>query len=185
MPAIRNITPSLWFDAQGEDAANFYVSIFDNSKILNIARYTDEGFEIHHRPAGSVMTVDFELDGHPFTALNGGPELKFNEAISFQIMCETQDVIDYYWDEYGGYSYSYLAPLPDGFEASGLLDWYVSDAGDLQVGASYSEWWYDAYYGEYGLQGSGLSLGGAAQLDDSGNLVITSPWGDAAIWYRQ
>lgn len=99
MPAIKNIVPCLWFDAQGEDAANFYVSVFDNSKILNISRYTDDGFEFHHRPAGSVMTVEFELDGHTFTALNGGPSFKMTEAISFQIMCESQDVIDYYWDK--------------------------------------------------------------------------------------
>ena len=99
MPHIQRIAPCLWFDDQAEDAARFYVSIFKNSRVGNISRYGESGHEIHGRAAGSVMTVDFELDGHPFTALNGGPQFKFNEAVSFQINCETQDEIDYYWEK--------------------------------------------------------------------------------------
>ena len=97
MPSIRAITPCLWFDTQAEDAAKFYTGIFDNSRIVNVVRYGKEGYEIHRKPAGTVLTVEFELNGQPFTALNGGPVFKFNEAISFQIMCETQEEVDYYW----------------------------------------------------------------------------------------
>jgi predicted 3-demethylubiquinone-9 3-methyltransferase (glyoxalase superfamily) len=98
MPRLQPLTPCLWFDNQAEEAAKFYVSVFaENSKITAIARYTDAGNEVHHRPAGSVMTVAFELNGQPFTALNGGPLFKFNEAVSFQIMCDTQEQIDYFW----------------------------------------------------------------------------------------
>lgn len=92
------ITPCLWFDDQGEAAAEFYVSVFENSRITHIARYGDAGKQIHGRPAGSVMTVAFELDGQSFTALNGGPHFKFSEAISLQVHCETQGEIDHYWD---------------------------------------------------------------------------------------
>jgi predicted 3-demethylubiquinone-9 3-methyltransferase (glyoxalase superfamily) len=88
----------LWFDGQAEAAANFYTSIFKHSKINRVSRYTKAGFEQHHRPAGSVMTVDFELDGQPFMALNGGPEFKFNEAVSLVIHCQTQEEIDYFWE---------------------------------------------------------------------------------------
>ncbi len=95
--AKQKITPCLWFDDQAEDAAKFYCSVFKNSKITTISRFPDAGQEIHHKPAGSVMVVAFELDGMPFTALNGGPDFKFDEAVSFQIMCETQADIDYYW----------------------------------------------------------------------------------------
>src|SRR5688500_4855731 len=97
MPAIRKITPCLWFDSEAEEAANFYVRIFPNSKIGFITRFSAEGQEIHGKAPGSVMTVAFELDGQPFTALNGGPIFKFNEAVSLQINCETQDEIDHYW----------------------------------------------------------------------------------------
>jgi predicted 3-demethylubiquinone-9 3-methyltransferase (glyoxalase superfamily) len=93
------ITPCLWFDDQGEAAAEFYVSVFKNSRITQIARYGEAGKQIHGRPAGSVMTVAFELDGHRFTALNGGPHFKFNEAISLQVNCETQAEVDHYWDK--------------------------------------------------------------------------------------
>ena len=93
------ITPCLWFDDQGEAAAKFYVSVFKNSRITQIARYGEAGKQIHGRPAGSVMTVAFELDGHRFTALNGGPHFKFNEAISLQVNCETQAEVDHYWDK--------------------------------------------------------------------------------------
>jgi predicted 3-demethylubiquinone-9 3-methyltransferase (glyoxalase superfamily) len=99
MPDIRKITPCLWFDDQAEEAAAFYTSLFKNSAITSISRYGEEGKEIHQKPAGSVMTVAFELDGHPFTALNGGPVFRFNEAISFQIDCETQEEVDHFWDK--------------------------------------------------------------------------------------
>jgi predicted 3-demethylubiquinone-9 3-methyltransferase (glyoxalase superfamily) len=95
---VQRITPCLWFDNQGEEAAKFYTGIFKNSRIVNIARYGEAGREVHGRPAGSVMTVAFELDGQRFTALNGGPIFKFNEAVSFQVDCETQEEVDYYWD---------------------------------------------------------------------------------------
>ncbi len=93
----QSITPCLWFDTQAEQAANFYCAIFRNSKITAISRFPDAGQDIHGKPAGSVMVVAFELDGQSFTALNGGPQFKFDEAVSFQIYCETQDKIDYYW----------------------------------------------------------------------------------------
>lgn len=99
MPSIRHIRPCLWFDNQAEEAANFYVSTFENSKITQIARYNEVGIEVHGRPAGSVMTVTFELDGNEFMALNGGPYFKFNEAISLEIECDTQEELDYYWEK--------------------------------------------------------------------------------------
>jgi predicted 3-demethylubiquinone-9 3-methyltransferase (glyoxalase superfamily) len=89
----------LWFDDQGEEAARYYTGIFRNSRIVRITRYSDVGFEQHHRPAGSVMTVDFELDGSRFMALNGGPAFTFNEAVSIVVNCETQEEIDYYWNK--------------------------------------------------------------------------------------
>ena len=98
MNPIAKISPCLWFDSDAEEAANFYVGIFKNSKILSVARYPNAGQEIHGRPAGSVMTVTFDLDGTIFTALNGGPHFKFTEAISFQIECKNQEEADYYWD---------------------------------------------------------------------------------------
>jgi predicted 3-demethylubiquinone-9 3-methyltransferase (glyoxalase superfamily) len=94
---MEGITPCLWFDTEGEDAANFYVSLFPNSRIVSVNRYGDAG----PRAAGSVMTVDFELDGRAYVALNGGPEFEFNEAISFQISCADQDEVDHYWDSLG------------------------------------------------------------------------------------
>ena len=96
---MQRITPCLWFDDQAEEAAGFYTAIFKNSKIGTIARYGEAGREIHGKPAGSVMTVAFELDGQMVTALNGGPDFKFNEAISLQINCETQEEVDYYWEK--------------------------------------------------------------------------------------
>ena len=98
MTVIEKIAPCLWFDDQGEEAANFYVAIFKNSKIVTISRYSVVGQEFHGKPAGSIMSVVFELDGQTFTALNGGPAFKFSEAISFQINCETQDEVDYFWE---------------------------------------------------------------------------------------
>ncbi len=98
MPIVgKTITPCLWFDTQAEEAAKFYCSVFKNSKITAVSRYPEAGQDIHHKPAGSVMVVAFEIDGMPFTALNGGPNFKFDEAVSFQVMCETQADIDYYW----------------------------------------------------------------------------------------
>ena len=99
MQVTPKIAPCLWFDAQAEEAATFYTSIFPNSKVVAVTRYGEVGHEIHGRPAGSVMTVEFELGGHTFTALNGGPVFKFNEAISFQVMCDTQEEVDYFWEK--------------------------------------------------------------------------------------
>jgi len=96
---MPKITPCLWFDGNGEQAAEFYVSVFKNSKILSTSRYTQEGNETHHQPAKSVMTVEFELDGQKYIALNAGPMFKFNEAISFQVDCKTQEEVDYYWEK--------------------------------------------------------------------------------------
>jgi predicted 3-demethylubiquinone-9 3-methyltransferase (glyoxalase superfamily) len=98
MQPTQRISPCLWFDDQAEEAAAFYTSVFRNSKIVEVARYGEAGREVHGKPAGTVMTVAFELDGQPFTALNGGPLFKFNEAISLQVHCETQDEVDHYWN---------------------------------------------------------------------------------------
>jgi predicted 3-demethylubiquinone-9 3-methyltransferase (glyoxalase superfamily) len=99
MQVIQKITPCLWFDDQAEEAVEFYIGIFGNSKIVQVARYGEAGREIHGKPAGTVMTVAFELEGQAFTALNGGPMFTFNEAISFQVNCETQGEVDYYWEK--------------------------------------------------------------------------------------
>ena len=99
MPSAPRITPCLWFDSQAEEAAEYYVGIFKNSKIRNIGRYGEAGKEIHGRSPGSVMIVEFELDGHTFTALNGGPIFKFTEAVSLQVRCKDQKDVDYYWDK--------------------------------------------------------------------------------------
>jgi predicted 3-demethylubiquinone-9 3-methyltransferase (glyoxalase superfamily) len=99
MLGLHTITPCLWFDDQAEAAAQFYTAIFRHSRIVNVARYGDAGHEIHGKPAGTVMVVAFELDGQAFTALNGGPMFTFNEAISFQVTCETQADVDYYWEK--------------------------------------------------------------------------------------
>lgn len=101
MSTFQRLTPCLWFDNQAEEAAKFYTGIFKNSKIRAISRYPAVGQEIHGREAGSVMTVEFELDGHSFTALNGGPVFKFNEAISLQVNCKDQAEVDYYWERFG------------------------------------------------------------------------------------
>lgn len=91
----QKITPFLWFDGQAEEAANFYTSIFKNSKVNNISRYGDAG----PGPKGSVMTVDFQIEGQEFVALNGGPHFKFTEAISFVVNCETQEEVDEFWEK--------------------------------------------------------------------------------------
>ena len=99
MQATQKITPCLWFDNQAEEAAKHYTAIFKNSKITDTTRYGEAGHEVHGQPAGTVLTVAFELDGQPFTALNGGPIFNFNEAISFQIDCADQAEVDYYWEK--------------------------------------------------------------------------------------
>ncbi len=93
MATLSKITPCLWFDTRGEEAATFYTGIFPNSRIVQVSHYTDAG----PRPAGMVLMVEFELDGQSFLALNGGPEFTFDEAISFQVNCESQEEIDQYW----------------------------------------------------------------------------------------
>ena len=99
--AAQKITPCLWFDTEAEDAAKFYCSVFKDSRITDISRYGNEGREITGKEPGSVMVAAFELNGQPFVALNGGPQFKFSEAISFQIHCKTQDEIDHYWSKLG------------------------------------------------------------------------------------
>jgi predicted 3-demethylubiquinone-9 3-methyltransferase (glyoxalase superfamily) len=99
MATVEKITPFLWFNNEAEEAARFYVSIFKNSAIETVTRYGKEGVEVHGRPAGSVMTVAFRLEGQSFTALNGGPHFKFTEAVSFVVRCETASEIDYYWEK--------------------------------------------------------------------------------------
>ena len=92
---MQKITPCLWFDTEGEEAANFYTSVFPNSRIVDVSRYGEAG----PRPEGTVMVVSFELDGQKFTALNGGPEFTFSEAISFQVSCENQEEVDAFWSK--------------------------------------------------------------------------------------
>ena len=94
---MQKITPFLWFDGHAGEAAKFYTSIFKKSKILNIARYGEEGEKVSGKPKGSVMTVAFEIEGQKFIALNGGPQFKFTEAVSFVVSCKTQQEIDYFW----------------------------------------------------------------------------------------
>lgn len=113
MQKIRNC---LWFDTEAEEAANFYVSIFDNSRILNVARYPGVGQEAHGKPEGSVMTVDFELEGQQFLALNGGPAFEFNPAISLMVDCETQAEVDALWEK--------LSANPEAEQCGWLQDKY-------------------------------------------------------------
>ena len=101
MAKLQKITPCLWFAGEAEEAAKLYTSAFKNSRITKVVRYGEAGREIHRQAPGTVMTVSFELDGHAFTALNGGPLFKFSEAISFQIMCDTQEEIDHFWTTLG------------------------------------------------------------------------------------
>ena len=96
---MQKITPFLWYDDNAEDAANFYCSIFRNSKVGSVTRYEEEGAKASGRPAGSAMTVEFELEGQKFVALNGGPHFKFTEAVSFVINCESQEEVDYFWEK--------------------------------------------------------------------------------------
>jgi len=98
MPTIKQkIAPCLWFDTQAEDAAKFYTSVFENSRIKRISRYGKAGREVHGKEAGSVMVAEFEIEGQSFLALNGGPHFKFTEAVSFQVFCDTQGEIDHFW----------------------------------------------------------------------------------------
>jgi predicted 3-demethylubiquinone-9 3-methyltransferase (glyoxalase superfamily) len=115
---MQKISPCLWFDTEGEDAARFYVSVFPSSRIVDVARYGSAG----PGPEGSVMAVDFELDGQRFTALNGGPQFTFSEAISFQIRCEDQEEVDRYWNA-----------LTDGGE-EGPCGWLKDRFGPLVAG---------------------------------------------------
>jgi predicted 3-demethylubiquinone-9 3-methyltransferase (glyoxalase superfamily) len=101
MSTIPRIRPCLWFADQAEEAAQFYTAIFPNSRIVATTRFSEAGHEIHGRPAGSVMTVTFELDGHQFTGLNGGPLFTFNEAVSLEVHCKDQEEVDYYWERLG------------------------------------------------------------------------------------
>jgi predicted 3-demethylubiquinone-9 3-methyltransferase (glyoxalase superfamily) len=100
MPTVKQkIAPCLWFDTQAEDAAKFYTSIFKNSRIKQVSRYGEAGREVHSKKAGTVMVVEFEIEGQSFAALNGGPQFKFDEAVSFQVFCDTQEEIDYFWNK--------------------------------------------------------------------------------------
>jgi predicted 3-demethylubiquinone-9 3-methyltransferase (glyoxalase superfamily) len=96
---MQKITPFLWYDDQAEEAANFYVSIFKNSKVLSVTRYDDAGAQAAGRPKESVMVVEFQLEGQEFVGLNGGPHFKFTEAVSFVVNCETQEEVDYFWQK--------------------------------------------------------------------------------------
>jgi len=96
---MQKITPFLWFDNQAEEAAKFYTSVFKNSKIGRILRYDEASAKAAGRPAGSVLTVEFEIEGQKFTALNGGPQFKFNESVSFVVNCKTQEEVDYFWEK--------------------------------------------------------------------------------------
>lgn len=112
----QKITPHLWFDKEAEEAANFYVSVFKDSKILNVSHYGDAGQEIHGQTAETILTVEFELNGQRFIALNGGPLFTFNESISFLIDCEDQAEVDYYWEK--------LSSVPEAEQCGWLKDKY-------------------------------------------------------------
>jgi predicted 3-demethylubiquinone-9 3-methyltransferase (glyoxalase superfamily) len=102
MASVQKLTSCLWFDCQAEDAAKFYVSVFKNAKLGNVSHYPNEGQEVHGQAAGKVLVVEFEIEGQKFIGLNGGPQFKFSEAISFVVNCDTQAEIDYFWDKLGG-----------------------------------------------------------------------------------
>jgi predicted 3-demethylubiquinone-9 3-methyltransferase (glyoxalase superfamily) len=123
--AKQKIVPCLWYDDQAAEAAKFYVSVFKNSKIGRTSYYSDEGKEIHGHDASKVLTVEFELDGQKFLGLNGGPMFKFTEAVSFQIFCEDQKEIDYYWEKLrdGGGQESQCGWLKDRFGLSWQVVW--------------------------------------------------------------
>jgi predicted 3-demethylubiquinone-9 3-methyltransferase (glyoxalase superfamily) len=123
---MPRITPSLWFDAQAEEAAEFYVSVFPNSKVTNVSHYNEAG----PRAAGTVLTVEFVLDGQPFLAINGGPQFTFDEAISFAITCKDQDEVDYYWSKLSeGGSQGQCGWLKDRYG----LSWQVVPGGMVEL----------------------------------------------------
>lgn len=124
---MRKIHPMLWFDTQAEEAANLYVSIFKNSKITGVSRYPEGG----PTPKGRVMTLSFELEGQPFTALNAGPHFKFNEAVSFVVDCKSQDEVDYYWTKLieGGGQPSQCGWLKDKFG----LSWQITPTALIEL----------------------------------------------------
>jgi predicted 3-demethylubiquinone-9 3-methyltransferase (glyoxalase superfamily) len=123
------LTPNLWFDTEAEEAADFYISVFKNSRVVNVAHYTEAG----PGTPGAVMTVEFELDGNRFVGINGGPQFKFDEAVSFQITCETQDEVDYYWERLtDGGQESQCGWLKDRFG----LCWQVVPTGMAEVFAN-------------------------------------------------
>jgi len=113
---MQKITPCLWFDSQAEEAAHFYASVFKNGKIGKISRYGKEGFEIHGQKEGTVLTIEFEIEGQKFMALNGGPLFRFNEAVSFVVDCETQEELDDYWEK--------LSAVPESEQCGWLKDKY-------------------------------------------------------------
>ena len=121
---MQKITPFLWFDNQAEEAAKFYTSVFENSKIGRILRYDEASAKAAGRPAGSVLTVEFEIEGQKFTALNGGPQFKFNESVSFVVNCKTQEEVDYFWEKLtaGGGQESECGWLKDKFG----LSWQIT-----------------------------------------------------------
>lgn len=98
---MSRVRLNLWFDSEAEEAAAFYTSVFKNAKLGRVTRFPAAGQKIHGKPAGSVMTIEFELDGRPFVALNGGPQFKFNEALSLEVVCADQAEVDYYWEKLG------------------------------------------------------------------------------------
>jgi predicted 3-demethylubiquinone-9 3-methyltransferase (glyoxalase superfamily) len=102
MASVQRLTSCLWFDGNAEAAARFYVSVFKNAKLGRISHYPKEGQEVHRQPEGRALVVEFELEGQKFIGLNGGPQFKFSEAISFVVNCDTQAEIDYYWEKLGG-----------------------------------------------------------------------------------
>ena len=121
---MQKITPFLWFDHQAEEAAKFYTSVFKNSKLGRILRYDETSAKAAGRPVGSVLTIEFEIEGQKFTALNGGPEFKFNESVSFVVNCKTQEEVDYFWEKLtaGGGQESECGWLKDKFG----LSWQVT-----------------------------------------------------------
>src|SRR6266487_4830169 len=121
---MQKITPFLWFDDQAEEAVKFYTSVFKNSKIGRILRYSEEAAKASGRPAGSVLTVEFEIEGQRFTALNGGPQFKFNESVSFVVNCKTQEEVNYFWEKLtaGGGQESECGWLKDKFG----LSWQIT-----------------------------------------------------------
>ena len=121
---MQKITPFLWFDNQAEEAAKFYTTVFKNSKVGRILRYDETSAKTAGRPAGSVLTIEFEIGGQKFTALNGGPQFKFNESVSFVVNCETQNEVDYFWEKLtaGGGQESECGWLKDKFG----LSWQIT-----------------------------------------------------------